>query len=195
MRGRRHGHGRWCSACRVAAFRSRRTVAAALRAELDVLPVRKVSVPGQPELAVGAVAEGGTSVVDERIRVRSGLSDEALRQRIADAARDLVDRGSRWRSGRPPIPLAGRDVVIVDDGLATGSTARAAVRAALAAAARSVTVAVPVGPIDSIRTLEREGARVVCPVVPSRFRAVGLHYRDFGQTSDEEVIRLLRRQP
>jgi len=170
-------------------------VAAALHADLDVLPVRKVSVPGQPELAVGAVAEGGTAVVDERIRIRSGLSDEALAHRIAAAATELGGLGRRWRSGRDPIPLAGRDVVIVDDGLATGSTARAAVRAALTARARSVTVAVPVGPVDSIRALEREGATVICPVVPSRFHAVGLHYRDFSQTSDDEVVLLLDRQP
>jgi|SRR6185312_1917022 len=166
-------------------------VATALRADLDVLPVRKVSVPGQPELALGAVAEGGTAVVDERIRARSGLSDEALALRMADAATDLADRATRWRTGREPVALAGRDVVIVDDGLATGSTARAAVAAVLAAGARSVTVAVPVGPADSIRRLEREGALVVCPVVPHRFRAVGLHYQDFGQTSDDEVVHLL----
>jgi len=170
-------------------------VAAALHADLDVLPVRKVSVPGQPELAVGAVAEGGTAVVDERIRYRSGLSDEALARRIAAAATELVERGLRWRSGRAPIPLAGRDVVIVDDGLATGSTARAAVRAAQAARARSITVAVPVGPIDSIRMLENEGAMVICPMVPARFHAVGLHYRDFGQTSDDEVVHLLNQPP
>jgi len=166
-------------------------VAAALDAELDVLPVRKVSVPGQPELAVGAVAEGGTAVVDERIRPRSGLSEESLKSRIAAAQAELVERAARWRAGRAAISPVGRDVVVVDDGLATGSTARAAVRALRAAGARSVTVAVPVGPSDSIRMLEHEGATVICPAIPRRFRAVGLHYRDFGQTSDDEVIRLL----
>jgi putative phosphoribosyl transferase len=166
-------------------------VAEALGADLDVLPVRKVSVPGQPELAMGAVAEGGITVVDERIRSRIGTSEAEFAARAASAAAELAERGTRWRSGRPALPLIGRDVVIVDDGLATGATARAAVRAALAARAHSVTVAVPVGSAEAVARLRTEGAVVVCPSVPPHFRAVGLHYRDFDQTSDAEVIALL----
>lgn len=166
-------------------------VAARLGAELDVLMAHKLGAPSNPEFAIGAVAEDGTVVLDES--VVSGLrisqdyvAGEILRQRDALAAKSAV-----YRSGRDPIPVAGRDVVVVDDGIATGATLEAAVGLLRAAGARSITIAAPVAPPDSVRRLQRVADRVVCPRQPSAFQAVGLWYEVFDQTTDAEVIAAL----
>ena len=171
-------------------------VAVSLGADLDVLPVRKVGVPGRSELAMGAVAEGGIEVVDHRIRQAAQVSDNAWQTAVTAANAELAERVRRWRpAGRPPIPPANRPVDVVDDGLATGSTALAACLALTAMGARSVMVAAPVGSAEALSLLRGSGFAVVCPAVPPVFRAVGLHYDDFGQTSDAEVLEILARFP
>ena len=165
-------------------------VAHALGAPLDVFVVGKLGAPQQPELALGAIASGGTMVLNDDI-VRALGVDAARLQPIIDAQREEVEaRERRYRGDRPPLDLRGRTVVLVDDGLATGATRRAAV-GAVRSAASVVIVAVPVGAPESVAMLRREVDRVEAVSTPSGFSAVGLWYRDFHQVSDEEVRRLL----
>ena len=167
-----------------------RAVAAALAAPLDVFVVRKLGAPQQPELALGAIASGGTIVLNDDI-VRQLSVDSARLQPIIDAQRHEVEwRERRYRGERPPLDLGGRTVVLVDDGLATGATMRAAV-AAVRPAVAAVIVAVPVGAPEAVAMLRRDVDRLEVVSTPPDFAAVGLWYRDFRQVSDEEVRRLL----
>lgn len=167
-------------------------VARALDAPLDVILVRKLGVPSQPELAMGALGEGGVRVLDERVSRMAGVSADAL-ARVEDRERaELERRGHRFRDGRPHHPLADRVVIVVDDGIATGSTARAACAVARAAGARRVVLAVPVAPIDWIFRLGDAADEYVAVATPDPFYAVGEFYADFTQTSDDDVVRLLR---
>jgi putative phosphoribosyl transferase len=167
-------------------------VAEALRAPLDVIAVRKLGVPFQPELGIGALAEGGVRVINERVVRLAGVSDcevAAVEQR---ERAEIASRAARLRRGRPAIPLAGRTAVVVDDGMATGSTARAACRAARARGAERVVLAVPVASPDALVDLGRE-VEVVCLYSPGDLCSVGQWYTDFSATSDEEVVGLLGR--
>jgi predicted phosphoribosyltransferase len=164
-------------------------VAAALGAPLDVLVVRKLGVPWAPEVAFGALGPGGVAV--HNMEVESRLSAADVAAVTHDEAVELSRRDHLYRQGRPAVPLAGRVAIIVDDGLATGATARAAVAAARRAGATEVVVAVPVGPPDALALLRREADRVVCPLVPTAFGAVSRYYERFPQTSDDEVVALL----
>jgi putative phosphoribosyl transferase len=165
-------------------------VARALDAPLDVIVVRKLGVPFQPELAMGAVGEAGVRVVDAEIFRRAGVTDAELRS-VERREREEVDaRVARLRRGRHRVDLKGRTAVIVDDGLATGSTARAACRVARQLGAARVVVAVPVAPADTVRSMT-DADTVVCVAVPERFGAVGAYYRDFTPTSEDEVVALL----
>jgi putative phosphoribosyl transferase len=167
-------------------------VARALRAPLEVFVVRKLGVPGHEELAMGAIAGGGIQVRNQEVTSRLGLDDAAI-ERVAEAeAQELARRERSYRAGRPPPDLAGKVVVLVDDGLATGSTMRAAVAAARAAGPARIVVAVPTAPAPTCEQLRREADEVVCASTPRPFRAVGYSYRSFPQTSDEEVRELLR---
>ena len=166
-------------------------VARALGAPLDVLVVRKLGAPSQPELAMGAIGEGGVRVLNDDVvaglRVRS--DDLAA---VEDRERTILDRRlARFRSGRPPVALTGRTAVIVDDGIATGSTARAACRIARARGAARVVLAVPVAPARRMSGLDREADEVICLETPSPFFAVGQFYADFSEVSDEQVSALL----
>ncbi len=166
-------------------------VARALRAPLDVIVVRKLGVPYQPELGFGAIGEGDVRLLDDDLVRQTGLSSrevEAVARREQD---ELARRVARYRHGRAPIPIRGRTVVIVDDGLATGGTAAVAVRVARELGARRVVVAVPVAPPETIVRLRAEADDVISLLTPARFVAVGQWYDDFDQTSDEEVARLL----
>ena len=164
-------------------------VASALRAPLDVLVVRKLGVPWAPEVAFGALGPGGVAVHNPEVESRLSPADVAD---VVDAEGDeLVRREAAYRAGRPPLELAGRIAIIVDDGLATGATARAAVAVARGLGAASVVVAVPVGAADSVRLLQAEADEVICPLIPNHFGAVSRFYRSFPQTSDDEVITLL----
>lgn len=168
-------------------------VAAALDAPLDVLGVRKVGAPGHAELGVGAVAEGGGLVLDERILGSLGLDERDVAGTIDAEREEVARRVGRYRGDRPLPELRDRTVVIVDDGLATGVTATAAVRAVRNQRARRVILAVPVCSRAGSADLAEEADEVVCVLAPERFAAVGQWYRDFGQTSDEEVVEILAR--
>jgi putative phosphoribosyl transferase len=167
-------------------------VARALGAPLDVSVVRKLGVPGHEELAMGAIAGGGVRVRNQEVTSRLGL-DDAVIDRVAEAEElELARRERSYRADRPAPDLAGKVVVLVDDGLATGSTMRAAVAAARAAGPARIVVAVPTAPASTCERLRREADEVVCASTPRPFRAVGYSYRSFPQTSDEEVRELLR---
>ncbi|GAB4333999.1 MAG: phosphoribosyltransferase [Dehalococcoidia bacterium] len=166
-------------------------VAAALGAPLDVFVVRKLGVPGQEELALGAIASGGVQVLNEDLVRELGIGPEAI-ERIAERERHELERREHlYRDGRPPVEVRGRHVVVVDDGLATGATMRAAVAALRAHGPASVTVAVPVAAEDTRDMFRLLADDIICLATPEPFRAVGLWYRDFRPTSDDEVRDLL----
>jgi putative phosphoribosyl transferase len=167
-------------------------VAEALGSPLDVFVVRKLGVPGHEELAMGAIASGGVRVVNQQVVARLRLGQADL-DRVAEVEeRELARREQRYREGRGPPDLAGRVVILVDDGLATGSTMRAAVAAARRLDPARVVVAVPTAPASTCQRLGEEADEVVCATTPRPFRAVGYSYRSFPQTPDEEVRTLLR---
>ncbi|EHB58115.1 hypothetical protein MycrhDRAFT_0551 [Mycolicibacterium rhodesiae JS60] len=167
-------------------------VAKELQAPLDVLVVRKLGVPSQPELAFGAIGEGGVRVLNDSVLRHVLVSAAEIAEVEAGQRTELQRRVERYRGGRPPIPLTGRVVVIVDDGFATGSTARAACLVARAQGAATVVLAAPIGAADTIAELRDYADDVVCPGAPRHFSAVGQGYDNFDQTSDEEVCILLR---
>lgn len=168
-------------------------VAETLGCELDVLVVRKVGVPFHPELAMGAVAEGDVVIRNQEILDRVGIDDDTFDARAESEKSELEARLARYREAVPAIDPAGRTVVVVDDGLATGSTALAAMRVLRARDALGVWLAVPVAPSDAVPVMERVADRVIVIEHPRRFMAVGAWYRDFSPTPDAEVIDLLRR--
>jgi putative phosphoribosyl transferase len=169
-------------------------VARALGAPLDVIVVRKLGVPFQPELAMGAIGEEGVRVLNHDVVAMVGLDDAELTAVEQRERGELERRATRFRQGRPRIPLAGRAVVVVDDGIATGSTACAACQVARAQGAARVHLAVPVAPRSSLATLAEFADEVVCLELPEPFIAVGQFYRDFSQITDEEVVTLLQRR-
>jgi len=166
-------------------------VAQALGAPLDVFVVRKLGVPFQPELAMGAIASGGVVVRNESVLALLEDPDATLEQAKRRELEVLGERERRYRGTRAALDPAGKVVVVVDDGVATGATMKAAVKALHAAGAGRVVVAVPVAPPDTVRELEGLADEVVCLQAPPRFSAVGQWYEDFSQTTDEEVERLL----
>ncbi|MEQ6901870.1 phosphoribosyltransferase family protein [Nocardioides sp. YIM 152588] len=167
-------------------------VADELGAPLDVIVVRKLGLPFQPEVAMGAIGEGGYEVLDRALMARAGVSERELGRVEARERAELEARVRRLRRGREPLDLTGRVAVVVDDGIATGSTARVACEVARHLGARRVVLAVPVGPPEAARGVA--GAdEVVLLRTPTPFLAVGHHYRDFSPTSDEEVVALLAR--
>ena len=168
-------------------------VATALRAPLDVLVVRKVGAPGHAEYGIGAVGEEGVLVLQEDAMRRLGLGRDDVQATVDAERTELERRVTAYRGGRPGIPVEGRTVVVVDDGLATGVSASAALEVLRERGAAHVVLAVPVGAPHSIDRVRPLADEVVCPHQPRDFMAVGSFYRDFGQTSDEEVIDLLAR--
>lgn len=166
-------------------------VASAIAAPLDVFVVRKLGLPVQPELAMGAVASGGVRVVNDDVLREASVPPGVLEEVAARELAEVESRERLYRGDRPAPELAGRDVVLVDDGLATGATMRAAVAAVRAHGPSRVVVAVPVAPAETVAVLERDGVELVCPLVPREFLSVGSWYGNFGQVSDEEVIRLI----
>jgi putative phosphoribosyl transferase len=166
-------------------------VARALGAPLDVMPVRKLGTPGQKELAMGAIAPGGVRVLDERIINELGISQGTIEQITAAEKLILEQRERSYRAGRPPLNLRDRIVILVDDGVATGSTMHAALRAVKKHRPTRVVAAVPVASDAAWEVLVRDADEVACLAIPEPFYAVGLWYEDFPQVSDEEVRRLL----
>jgi putative phosphoribosyl transferase len=166
-------------------------VAEELRAPLDVIVVRKLGVPFQPEYAFGAIGEGGVRVIDEHVTEQTGLSGAEIDAVEGRERAELDRRVGRLRGGRPPVPLGGRTVVIVDDGIATGATARAACQVARARGAGRVVLAVPVGPAENVESLGQVADEVVCTNTPAGFFAIGEWYADFAQATDQQVTALL----
>jgi predicted phosphoribosyltransferase len=168
-------------------------IAKALGIPLDIIVTKKIGAPDNPELAIGAVAEDGTFILDEdivrQVYVPKGYVEEEVERMRQEIQRRLI----RYRGDVPYPDLKNREVIVVDDGVATGSTLKAALKLLRRRGAKSVTVAVPVGPPDTIHELEKLADRVICLHTPAMFYAIGQFYEDFSQTNDEEVTELLRR--
>ena len=167
-------------------------VAQSLGAPLDVLVVRKLGFPGQEEFAMGAIASGGVRVMGD---MDGGwpVSERAVEAVVAREQAELVRRERLYRGDRAPLALAGKVLLLIDDGLATGATMCAAVKAARMGRPERIVVAVPVASREAVQSVGTLADEVVCVSTPEHFRAVGLWYEDFGQTGDEEVCELLRR--
>ncbi len=168
-------------------------VARELGCPLDVLVVRKIGVPMQPELAMGSVGEGGVVVRNEDVIQIARVDDETFERVLESEKQELEGRLRMYRSEARPIDVEGRTVIVVDDGLATGSTARAALQVLKERDAREIWLAVPVAPSDTAEDMASIADRLVTLQTPRRFGAVGAWYRDFSQTSDQEVRSLLSR--
>lgn len=170
-------------------------IAAALHVPLDVFLVRKLGVPGAEELAMGAIASGGIRVLDSSLIRALQISREAVEHVTREEERELKRREKSYRAGRQPLDVAGKAVILVDDGLATGFTMRAAISAVKRLDPRSVVVAVPVAPHSTLEGLLSDVDEVVCIATPDPFESVGRFYDRFDQTSDEEVRGLLPTVP
>ncbi len=166
-------------------------VAATLGAPLDICVIRKLGVPYQPELGMGAIGEGGVRVLNEQVIRLASVTDDQLAEVERRERAELERRARRYRGDRPPADVRGRVVIVVDDGIATGSTARAACRIVRERGAARVVLAVPVAPRDWTDRLDEVADELVCVNTPSPFFAIGEFYADFSQTEDEEVLRLL----
>jgi len=168
-------------------------VARVLDAPLDVFLVRKLGVPGHEELALGAIAQGGVRVLNAEVVRSLNIAPDTIEAVAAREGEELARRERAYRDDRPPLEVAGRTVILVDDGLATGASMRAAVAALRAAAAARIVVAVPVAAPETCDAVRAEVDEIVCAVTPEPFYAVGFWYADFAQTTDAEVHDLLAR--
>jgi putative phosphoribosyl transferase len=168
-------------------------VAAALGAPLDVLVVRKLGVPGHEELAMGAIVSGGGRVLNESVLQQLDIPDVVIDTVAAREEREMARREHAYRGDRPPIEFGGKTVIIVDDGLATGATMRAAVAGVRQRRPARIVVAIPVAAADACAALRREADEVICVAAPESFFAVGQWYDDFSQTTDAEVHAILSR--
>lgn len=166
-------------------------VARHLRAPLDVLVVRKLGAPGHSEFAIGAVASGGITVIDEAFINAQGIPARVIEAIVQRERAEVVRRERAYRPNRPPLSVRGETVIVVDDGLATGSTMQAAVQALRRQGPAGIVVAVPVGSRQACGAISEVADQVICPMVPEPFSAVGLWYADFSQTTDEDVRHLL----
>lgn len=167
-------------------------VARALRAELDIFLVRKLGLPGQEELAVGAIASGGVRVLNQTLVDELRLSRNLIDHIIAREERELKRREELYRQGRPALPVRDRTIVLVDDGLATGASMKAATQALRLEAPKRIIVAVPVAAVETCDEFRMNADEIICAYTPSPFMAVGIWYEDFSQTTDKEVQRLLK---
>lgn len=168
-------------------------VATALKVRLDLMLVRKLGVPSHPEYAMGALASGGIQILnDDAMRVQS-IDRAGFESVVAREARELSRREHAYRGSRPPLQLKGQAVILIDDGLATGSSMMAAVHAVRTQAPSRIVVAVPVAPPETVEALQSEVDEVICLLIPKWMMSIGRWYLDFSQTSDEEVIDLMQR--
>jgi putative phosphoribosyl transferase len=166
-------------------------VALALSVPLDVFLVRKLGVPGHEELAMGAIASGGVRVMNDRVMAAAGIDERTVSAVAAEEQRELERREAAYRGDRPPLDVRGKTVILIDDGLATGSTMRAAVLALREQEPARLVVAVPVAAAETCRDFRTEVDDIVCADTPEPFYGVGMWYEDFSQTTDEEVQELL----
>ncbi|MGD6933654.1 MAG: phosphoribosyltransferase [Candidatus Bathyarchaeia archaeon] len=168
-------------------------VAQALQLPLDVIIPRKIGAPGNSELAIGAMTEFGRAILDENLMVYLNVPHEYVERESETQRQEIQRRMQLYRQNEPYPNLTGRDVIVVDDGIATGSTMKAALASVKDRGAKSVTAAVPVGPPSTVEELKSLADRVVCLFTPESFYAIGEFYDDFAQTSDYEVIDLLKK--
>jgi putative phosphoribosyl transferase len=168
-------------------------IARAIGAPLDVLIVRKIGFPYQPELAAGAVAETGSVVLNRDIMAMGGLTEEALKSEIDRQKEEIARRIVLYRGGRPLADLTDKTVVLVDDGVATGATIKAAIAALKRENIAKLVLALPVGPPETVEVLRTMVDEFICLETPLYFMAVGAHYGDFTQVTDEDVVKLLHR--
>jgi putative phosphoribosyl transferase len=169
-------------------------VAQRLNSPLDIFVVRKLGVPGHEELAFGAIASGGAIVIDHETIQHLGVTPRMAEAVVSEAQSELERREKLYRGDRPRFDVSGQHVILVDDGLATGASMRAAVKALRRHHPQAITVAVPVGAPETCELFRLEADQIVCARTPDPFFAVGMWYEDFTQTSDEEVIRMLNEQ-
>lgn len=169
-------------------------VASRLSAPLDIVLIRKIGAPHQPELALGAIADGPHPevVLNEDLMSHVSLPEGYLDEQRRAKLMEIEDRRARYLGGRRPLDLEGRTAIVVDDGIATGATTRAALRGVRRRGARRVVLAVPVAPLETLRALRDEVDDVVCLATPSPFYAIGQFYADFTQVSDQDVVRILK---
>jgi putative phosphoribosyl transferase len=169
-------------------------VATALGAPLDILLVRKIGVPWQPELALGAIVDGPDPqlVYDARLAAELGVDEDYLQKAKSTQLAEIERRRKVYFGDRAPVPVKGRTVIVIDDGIATGATCRAALKALRKAGAAKLVLATPVAPGDTLDLLRPEVDEIVCLDTPAPFFAIGEHYADFAQTTDDEVTSLLR---
>jgi len=167
-------------------------IARELNAHLDIVLTRKLGAPGNPELAIGAVAENGEVYIQGQIAGRVGADDRYIEQERARQLEEIRARRQRYRAVLPRVPLRERTVILTDDGIATGATMQASIWAAREEEPSLIVVAVPVGSQDAVERLEQEADEVICPCIPEYFYAIGQFYTDFSQVSDEEVLEILR---
>ncbi|HYL53005.1 MAG TPA: phosphoribosyltransferase, partial [Acidimicrobiia bacterium] len=166
-------------------------VARALGVPLDIIVVRKLGVPFQPELAMGAIGEGGVRILNDQVVKLTGVTSAEIDEAQAREETELARRAARFRATHQSVPLTGRTALIIDDGIATGSTVRAACKVARAQGAARVLVATPVAPPHTVASLQDDADEVIALYTPEEFFAIGQFYDDFSQTSDDEVVRLL----
>jgi putative phosphoribosyl transferase len=168
-------------------------IAEGLDAALDIVLVRKIGVPWQPELALGAVVDGADPhvVINDSLAAELAIDESYIKSETARQLEEIERRRKLYLGDRPPVPLAGRTVIVVDDGIATGSTVRTALRAIRNAGAGKIVLAVPVAPRDALDELRGEVDEIICLSTPSPFIAVGAHYAEFAQLADADVILLL----
>ena len=169
-------------------------VAKAINAPLDLILVRKIGLPGQQEVAAGAIVDGDPPVLvfNEDIMRRQNLTQQDLATTITEKIRQIGERRAIYFAGRKPLSVKGKTAIIVDDGMATGATARAAVKGLRARGPKSIILAVPVASKEAYAHLALEVDEIICPSLPEPFWSVGTHYRTFGQVSDDEVIAILK---
>lgn len=169
-------------------------IASALNFKLDVIVPRKIGAPGNPELAIGAVTEDGTMILDDSLITYLGVSNEYIYQESERQKQEIQRRQNFYRQGVSEPEIKDKNVIVVDDGIATGSTMKAALASVRNKGAATLTVAIPVGPPSTIKELKHQADNIVCLYTPEYFQAIGQFYSDFSQTNDEEVIELLKKQ-
>jgi putative phosphoribosyl transferase len=168
-------------------------IAIELKAPLDVFVLRKLGVPGHEELAFGAIASGGARVLDREITEVLGISEPEIERITANERKELMRRELAYRGGRPPLNIKGLTVIVVDDGIATGSSLRAGIKALRQLKPAKIVIGAPVAPLTTFNRLKTEVDDVVCVEVPESFYAIGQFYEDFLQVTDREVVDLLKR--